>query len=546
MLPYSFRLCGSFIRRNEMTYVQFNFLAFLLITFCVFYICPVKFRWIVLLGASLIFYAIAGVKYLPFIFVTSFSVYLAGRKMGSIYEELERETSVETLTRKEKKELKEKAKARCRKILVALLVLNIAILCISKFTKFFIDPVNDLLTALGGNGGFTAEMIIVPLGISYYTFSCLSYLMDVYWKRVDYEKNYFRFLLYASYFPHILQGPIARYGRLGQRLKEELRFDYQRVCFGMQLMIWGFIKKLVIANRVDMFVTDMYTRYTEMRGAAFIAAALLDVVYIYSDFSGAMDIARGASQIFGVELDLNFDHPFSSKTVPEFWRRWHMSMGGWFREYVYMPISSSKVVKKISRNTKGKMPDTFSRVLVTLLPVTVTWVLTGLWHGTGKTYLAWGLYYAFIILMSVCFGDDLHSLAVRMKVNTDSASWKMFQMARTTLIFAGGRLLTRPDGLWKTKIIVKSILTDFNPWMLFDGTLFNYSFTVYDMNVTVIFLVLFALISHCQMKSSVREWIAKQGIVFRWALIILAVLSVMVFGIYGPGYNAASFAYMAY
>lgn len=223
-----------------------------------------------------------------------------------------------------------------------------------------------------------------------------------------------------------------------------------------------------------------------------------------------------------------------------------MSMGGWFREYVYMPISSSKLVKKISKNTKGRMPDMFSRVLVTLLPVTVTWVLTGLWHGTGKTYVAWGLYYAFIILMSVCFGDDLHNLAIRMKINTESYAWKMFQMARTTLIFAGGRLLTRPDGLWKTKIIVKSILTDFNPWVLFDGTLFKYSFTAKDMNVIVVFLVLFALISHYQLQGSVREWVAKQGIVFRWALIILAVLSVIVFGVYGPGYNAASFAYMAY
>lgn len=529
-----------------MTYVQFNFMVFLLITFCVFYICPVKFRWIVLLGASLIFYGIAGVKFLPFIFVTSFSVYLAGKKMGHIYEELERESSDASLDRKAKKALKEKAKERCRKILIALLVFNIAILCITKFTKFFIDPINSLLTALGGSGNFSAAMIIVPLGISYYTFSSLSYLMEVYWKRVDYEKNYFRFLLYACYFPHILQGPIARYARLGQRLKQELRFDYQRVCFGMQLMIWGFIKKLIIANRVDMLVTDVYTRYAEMRGFAFVVAALFDVVYIYSDFSGAIDIARGASQIFGVDLDLNFDHPFASKTVPEFWRRWHMSMGGWFREYVYMPISSSKLVKKISKNTKGKMPDMFSRVLVTFLPVTVTWVLTGLWHGTGKTYVAWGVYYAFIILMSVCFGDDLHNFAIRMKVNTESFSWKLFQMARTTLIFAGGRLLTRPDGLWKTKIIVKSILTDFNPWVLFDGTLYKYNFKDQDMNVIVAFLVLFAVVSHFQMKGSVREWIAQQGIIFRWGLTILAVLAVMVLGIYGPGYSAASFAYMAF
>lgn len=529
-----------------MTFVQFNFLVFLIIAVCVFYICPVRFRWIVLLTASLVFYAIAGVKYLPFIFVTSFSVYLSGRKMGAIYEELDRACSADGLDRKEKKALKEKAKTRCRKVLTLLLVFNIGILCICKFTKFFVDPINSLLLHLGGKGSFSAAMIIVPLGISYYTFSSLSYLMDVYWKRVGYEKNYFRFLLYVCYFPHILQGPIARYGRLGQRLKQELRFDYTRVTFGIQLMVWGFIKKLVIADRLDIFISQVYERYTEFGGAMFVVAGLLDVVYIYSDFSGCMDIARGVSQIFGVELDLNFDHPFASRSVTEFWRRWHMSMGSWFKDYVYYPISTSKLVKNISKKTKGKVPEQLGRVLVTALPVTVTWVLTGLWHGTGKTYLAWGLYYSFMILMSVCFGDDLHQLAVEAKVNTESYSWRAFQMARTTLIFAGGRLLTRPNGLWKTRIILKSILTDFKPWMLFDGTLFSTDFTVYDMNVIVIFIALFGMISHFQMKGSVREWTAEQGIVFRWGLYLLAVLSVIVLGVYGPGFNAASFAYMAY
>lgn len=530
-----------------MTFVQFHFLVFLIITVAVFYVCPVKYRWIVLLGASIVFYAIAGIKYLPFIFVTSFSVYLAGRKMGAIYAAQEQECSAPGLDRKAKKALKEQAKARCRKVLILLLVLNVGIMCVCKFMKFFVEPINQLVMHVNGQASFTAEMIIVPLGISYYTFTSLSYLLDVYWKRISYEKNYARFLLYVSYFPHILQGPIERYGRLGERLKAELRFDYTRVAMGVQLMVWGFIKKLILANRLDTFITGTFNRYAEVGGFAFWVAALLDVVYIYADFSGCMDIARGVSQIFGVELDLNFDHPFSSKSVTEFWRRWHMTMGGWFREYVYLPLSSSGLVKKISKSTKNRMPDRVARVLVTAIPVSVTWVLTGLWHGTGKTYLSWGIYYAFLILMSVCFGDDLHQLAVKAKVNTESASWKLFQMARTTCIFMFGRLLTRPDGLWKTKIVIKSMFTDYNPWVLFDGTLYRFGFTRQDMSVTLFFIALFGVVSFYELRyGSVREWIAKQGVVFRYAVWLLAVLAVIVLGVYGPGFNAASFAYMAF
>lgn len=531
-----------------MTFVQFDFLVFLIITVALFYICPVKYRWIVLLLASVVFYAIAGIKYLPFILFTSVTVYAGGRLMGRTYEEQEAAAAAggNTLSRQEKKALKEQAKVKCRRIMLLILVLNIVVLCTCKFARFFLDPINRVVAHLGGTGSFSAADIIVPLGISYYTFTSLSYLLDVYWKRVRYEKSYPRFLLYVCYFPHILQGPIERYGRLGERLKQELHFDYQRVVFGVQLILWGYIKKLVIANRLDSFITTAYAKYSRVHGMFFVVAMIMDVVYIYADFSGCMDIARGVSQIFGIELDLNFDHPFSSKTIPEFWRRWHISMGSWFKDYVYYPISTSGLVKNISKWSKNKMPARISRLMVTVLPVSVTWVLTGLWHGTGKTYLAWGIYYAFIILMSVSFGEDLHQLAVKLKMKTESDSWKLFQMARTTAIFMVGRILTRPEGLWKTKLVLKSILTEFNPWILFDGTLYNYGFSQRDMLISVVFTVLFGVVSWYQLRGSVREWISRQGVVFRYLIYVLAVLSVLVFGVYGPGYNSAAFAYMAY
>lgn len=530
-----------------MTFVQLQFLIFLFFTFLAFYICPVKFRWIVLLISSLVFYGIASIKFLPFIIFTSLTIYLCGLKMGKIYSNLDKALEADGLDKVAKKQLKEDAKKHAKKFVALAISLNIGLLCIIKFTRFVEIPINHLIQALGGEGTFSAAFIIVPLGISYYTFSCVSYLLDVYWKRVDYEKNYARFLLYAIYFPHILQGPIERYGRLGQRLKGEFRFDYDRFCKGCQLMLWGFFKKLVIADRINIFVDGVYAPGSQAEGVVYIIAFFLDVVYIYADFSGCMDIARGASQIFGVELDLNFDHPFSSKSVVEFWRRWHMSLGSWFKDYVYYPISTSKLVKNITKFCKNKeLSEGLTRGMVTIIPVFVTWVSTGIWHGTGKTYLCWGLYYAFMIFMSVTFGDTMGKLADKMHMKRDTDMFHLFQMFRTTCIFAGGRLLTRPGTLALSAHALKSALTTYNPWVLIDESLYNYGLDEKNFQLMLIVIIIFGVISAFQMKQPIREWIAKQNIVFRWIIYIVAFYSVVIFGIYGVGYDPAAFVYMAY
>lgn len=532
-----------------MTFIDLSFLLFLVIGIIAFYICPVKFRWIALLGISIAFYAINGVEFLPFIFITSLTVFLGGRKMGKIYAENDEKIKTGDYSRQEKKALKEQAKKKCKAFFLLPLIFNLAILIVVKYTKFFIDPINELVGMMTGqDGSFTAASIIVPLGISYYTFSSLSYLLDVYWKRVGYEQNYFRFLLYLIYFPHILQGPIERYGKLGQRLKERLVFDWDRIVAGIQLMLWGFFKKLVIADRIDIFITSAYDDYKNAGGVALLLAILLDVVYIYADFSGCMDIARGVSQIFGVELDLNFNHPFSSKSIVEFWRRWHMSLGSWFKDYVYYPISTSNLVKKISKSTRGKIPPKFSRAIVTVIPVSVTWVLTGVWHGTGITYVAWGVYYAFMIFMSVTFEEDFKALSSKLKINTESTSWKYFQMARTTLIFAGGRLLTRPGSLHRSAAILKRVFTDFDPWVLVSDRLCDFGLDQNSIYIAIISIAVFAVVSHLQQQGavSVRDMLNKQNIVFRWAVYLALIFSIIIFGIYGPGYNAASFVYMAY
>ncbi|WP_283680972.1 MBOAT family O-acyltransferase [Parablautia sp. Marseille-Q6255] len=529
-----------------MTITSARFLAFFFVSIVVFFVCPVKRRWLVLLAGSIYFYVVAGaLKFLPFLVFTSAVVWLCARQIGLLYEEQDEALRAPGMDRKAKKEIKEGYKKRAKRFLLLALVLCIGFLCVTKFTRYAVRYLNLIALSLNGSEPFHAKWLLVPLGISYYTFSTVGYLLDVYWKRYAYEKNFFRFFLYAIYFPHIVQGPISRYNLLGQELKKELRFDAKRVIFGLELMLWGYFKKLVIADRLNIFVSAVFDGQPHS-GTIFVVAMFLDVFQIYTDFSGYTDIVRGVSQVFGVELEQNFNHPFFSKTVPEFWRRWHMTLGGWFKDYVYYPCTISGPVKRLSKKVKKAYSDRMARFLVVVIPVFTTWILTGLWHGTGKTYLCWGLYYGTLITISVAFAPEFQMLTQRLHIRTDCFSWRLFQMTRTFLCFMGGRLLTVPNGLRRTLQVIKSIFTDPQPWQLTDGSLYTFGLGSRSFLLIAVCLLILWAVSMMQERFSIREKLAEQNIVFRWAVIYLAIFAILIFGVYGLGYDASAFLYEQY
>ncbi|MCC8066311.1 MAG: hypothetical protein LIO94_04325 [Clostridiales bacterium] len=529
-----------------MSITSVSFLVFLLVVFAVFYICPVRWRWIVLLAASICFYVLAGAAvFLPFILLTSAVVWLCSVRIGKLYAGQEQKLAVEGLDRASKKAIREEYKKKAKRMLLLALVVCVGILCVTKFTKYAVRYLNMLTQVLNGSEPFSAEWVIVPLGISYYTFSTVGYLLDVYWKRYTYETNFARFFLYAIYFPHIIQGPISRYNLLGQELKKELRFDSKRVVYGMELMLWGFFKKLVIADRLSIFVSAVYDG-GDHTGSIFLIAALFDAFQIYTDFSGYMDIVSGASQIFGVTLEKNFNHPFFSETVPEFWRRWHMTLGGWFKDYVYYPITISGFMKSLTKKAKKNCPDRFVRFLAIVIPVFITWVLTGLWHGTGKTYLCWGLYYGTLITISTAFAPEFQMVNEKLKINTDCFSWHLFRKVRTFGCFVGGRLLTSPGSVHYGLLIVKTILCGFAPWCLVDGTVYNYGLNARNFWLAVYSIGVLWAVSMLQERFSIREKLSEQNIVFRWGIIYLAIFAILIFGIYGIGFDASTFLYEQY
>ena len=529
-----------------MSVVSGAFLLFLLITVGLYYLVPIAHRWLVLLAASITFYVLAGRwQFLPCILLTTWVVWAGAKHLAKLDAQLKEKLDEAGKDRARKKVLRPEYKSLRKRALVGILILCLGALIVTKFSRVIVAMAEEMARVSDPGVHLSAEWLIMPLGISYYTFSTVGYLLDVYWHRYECEQSFLRFLLYSIYFPHILQGPISRYNRLGSSLKEEPHFREENITHGIERIIWGFFKKLVIADRLNLLVMAVYNGEPQA-GSIYLVAMLLDALMIYMDFSGYMEIVCGASQIFSVELEENFNHPFFSRSVAEFWRRWHMSLGGWFKDYVYYPITVSSWMKKLNRRNAKRLSKRATRVIGVAIPCLITWFLTGLWHGTGPNYVCWGLYYGTLITISNAFQDEFRALDERLGINTESRSWRLWQMVRTFLIFMGGRVLTSPGTLANTGMVFFNIAHNLQPWQWFDGSLWGYGLSFRDAFLVTLSLVVVLVVSNLQERGSVREAIDRRGTAFRWALMMAGIIAVIVFGIYGAGYDAKSFIYMQY
>lgn len=521
-----------------MTYLSIKFLIFLIITTLLYYIIPKRTRWCVLLLASVVFYLYAGYDKFLMVIATSLVIWLASWAINRQYRRADQEIAEQGLAGKEKAALLVKYKRKCRNLfLIPALCLVTGALAYCKFAEMLSDALWQAFAL------YISWDVIVPLGISYYTFSSLGYLLDVYWRKTNHISNYFKYILCVLYFPQIVQGPIARYGRLEKQLFREHAFDYKQVCFGIQLMLYGYAKKMILADRLSLYTSTVFGSLQDYEGLVILIAVLASVFQLYMDFSGCMDIVRGASQIFGVELDQNFQHPFFSTSTAEFWRRWHITLGTWFKDYVYMPVAVSKRLIKLISKIRDKFGKEAAKMVNTVVPLLIVWLLTGLWHGTGWNYVVWGLYYGTIIICSTLLIGQYKKLAGLLHIDVTTRSYRVFQMVRTFLVFAGGRLITAPGTLEDTWMAVRQMFRSFNPWIFWDGTLYGMGLDYKDWCVVIIGLLLVRRISIMQEKGSVREMIARRNIVLRWLIYYGAFFAILIFGMYGAGYNASDFIY---
>src|SRR5574344_1330335 len=404
--------------------------------------------------------------------------------------------------------------------------------------------INSFLRLIQVKAEIPLFKFILPLGISYYTLQAISYLVDVYREKIEADKNIGRVALFLSFFPQMIEGPIGRYNKLANQLYEGYDITYNTITYGSQLMLWGYFKKMIIADRTAMYANEVFNNYSQYSGLITILGIVCYTIQIYTEFSGGIDIIRGAAEIFGVQLDENFQRPFFSLLIDEFWRRWNITLGTWLKDYVFYPVSLSKLGMKITNFSVNKK-SYISKIVPVLLPLLCVWLCNGFWHGSGWKYIIYGMYYFAIMLLGKLLAPIGNWIIKIFRINTKAGSWKWFQIIRTTIFVCFGMLIFRADSLSVAGQMFKSIFDVHNLEMVFNGQAFLLGgTTVGDIIISIIGVILLFTTSLYREKGhSIRDDLGKKNLVFRWIVFYLLIFAIIIFGIYGKGYDVQSFIY---
>ncbi|MGN0463446.1 MAG: MBOAT family O-acyltransferase [Acutalibacteraceae bacterium] len=526
---------------SQIAIVSFKFMCFVAVTAILYFIFPKKIRWTVLAAANTVFYMCGGIESVIYIASATLVAYLSARMFDRDFSSQKKEC--EGLERAQKKAVREIHIKKRKKVLAAETVLLLASLAVIKYTGFFLGSVNSLIGVVG-LGSFSVENITqhIPaiLGCSYFTLSVIAYSVDVYRQKYHAERNYIKLYLFVSYFPHAVQGPIERYDYLQPLLIEGHSFSFENLKQGAMLILWGFFKKLVIADRLNIVSTKVFSDYEKFSGPFILLGAAVFSIQLYADWTAYCDIVGGASRIFGIEITRNFKRPYFSQTMPEFWRRWHISMGTFFKDYVLYPVSTSKFSLKINKKAREKLGNNAGRIVASALPILSVWLLTGLWHGASWTFVLWGLYQGVLIMLSVIFENPLKKLCEKLRFKTDTFSWRLFRTLRTFFLCCIGRLFFKAGS-------VSEIAGLFGRFASFSVTTKQFS----DMGlqnkewaVVIAALAIFLIYSLLEEKyDNVEKRLDAQPVIVKWAVLIFIIMFIVVFGVYGSDEKYVAFVY---
>lgn len=526
-----------------MNLVSYFYLIFFLgSTFLLYTICPKKQKWIVLLGASSVFYFLSAGWRIIFLVATILSIYFGALWIDKIQQSFKLQKN--DLDKQRKKSLREKTKKRKRLVLTAIVVFNLGLLALLKYYGFFSENMNSIFESLNLGATLPVRKFALPLGISFYTLQAVSYIVDVNRGKYRADRNLGRVALFMSFFPQMIEGPIGRYDVLANQFYEGHSFDYQNFTFALQRILWGLFKKAVIADRANAMVNVVFGNYHEYSGIVVILSVLLYTLQLYAEFTGAFDIIIGSGQLFGIHLQENFRQPFFATTVNDFWRRWHITLGAWLRDYVFYSISLSKGFQKLSKRSEKLVGKWIGKLLPVGFALFFVWLGNGLWHGAGWKYIFYGMYYYVVIMIGEVFTPLSRKIIGFLHINVNSKIYRIFQIARTFVIVNVGMLIFRADGLnavrWMSSSAIKGI--DFS--VLSDGTLLKLGLDIYDFAVLAIgVLVLFTVSLIKERKGSIRLQISKKNVTVSWLIFIALIVSIIVLGAYGPGYDAVDLIY---
>ena len=445
-----------------MTLTSLPFYLLVLALLVLYYLVPKRFQWVVLLIGSYAFYAFVCLRYMGFIVVTTLTTYFGARGMDAMTARMEQTVAAhkQDWEREERKAYKKRCKSRRKALMIAILLLNFGILAVLKYYNFFAESMEALFASVGLTVSLGHIGLLLPLGISFYTFQSMGYVLDVYREKVPAERNVGKLALFVSFFPQIIQGPIGVYDQLAHQLYDEHKYHFDNIRFGAQLILWGFFKKLVIADRAVGMIHTVAGAYTDYAGTYVLLAALVYALQLYADFSGGIDISRGVAQMFGITMGENFRRPYFSRTLTEYWHRWHISLGDWLRNYLFYPLSISKAFLNWGRHAKQHLGNHIGKVLPTAVASLITFLIIGIWHGASWNFILWGLhFFVWLMLEKYLLRDFLQKLPSWLRhfytLVVVFVGWGVFAMEDLTVCvryfktcFGSGTLWSAADGYY--------------------------------------------------------------------------------------------------
>ncbi len=540
-----------------MNYTSLNFILFVALTVLVYFLFPLKKqKWTVLLVASYVFYLFAGYKYVAFILFTTVSTYLFALWINRIGVKSKETLKLnkQTWDKDKKKKFKNSIKHRKRLVMALVLVVNFGILAFLKYYNFFAGSLNDVMGVFGIGFSAPTLKLFLPLGISFYTFQSMGYIVDVYREKVAPEKNIAKLALFVSFFPQIIQGPISFYDQLAHQLYEPHKFDFTRFKYGMELILWGFFKKLIIADRAVVAINTVTADYAAYNGTTLTFTILLYALQLYADFSGGIDISRGVAQIFGIDMVDNFKRPYFAKSINDYWRRWHITLGAWLKNYLFYPLAMSNLFINASKKMKGtkfgstKAGAHIAKVLPTSIASLIVFLVVGIWHGANWKYVAFGIWNGGIIMISILLKPVFDWVLAKLKINAQSFAYGVFQMFRTFLVVLVGYVFdVAPDfaqamNTFKLAFVDQSLSVGRSQISDLGLDKFDYAIIIFAM--IVVFVA--SVIQERHSSTTIREMLDRKSFALRGFVIFAGVMLVLVFGIYGPGYDPAAFVYMQF
>ncbi len=453
-----------------MSIFSVSYVIFLIILAVVYFLIHGKLQWCVLLAGNLVFYAWAGPKYLIYILSCAFFTWFAVLKIEKCGSDLAAELSA-AADKEQKKTLRLAYGTKKRNWIIAALVPTLGVWIVLKYGRFLLNSLS-VIPPFGSLSEISGALnFIVPLGMSFYTFDAIGYMIDVSRGKYPADPNYFHYLTFVSFFPHIIQGPFSRYNTLGETLFEQHRFSYDRLCQGASRILWGYFKKLIIADKLAVTVNEIFSNYDNYWGLHILSVIVFYGIQVYADFSGYMDIVSGVSHILGITLEKNFSQPYFAVSVEDFWRRWHMTLGHWFRDYLFYPIAMSSRMQALGKKFRGRYGPRAGKLITSAVASFWVWSATGLWHGASWTFLIWGWLNLIVIMFSQFMEPYYEKARNFCHISLDNKLWHLFRILRTFSLICIFRFFSRADSPRTAVSMLRRITQGLNRKLLLDPIL---------------------------------------------------------------------------